>query len=124
MSVLESYLVANAVSQGVTGVDLPTFIGLSNNFPGGSNSSWEITAKELLQSLTGQASGVGGGYGDYAKPGGVQMAIKKNLRDGGGRMLMQVIAIPIAFRVGKRLLKSPRRQANKLLRDTGLGVMV
>ena len=39
MSVLESYLVANAVSQGVVGVDLPTFMGLSNTFPGGTNSS-------------------------------------------------------------------------------------
>lgn len=124
MSVLESYLVANAVSQGVAGVDLATFMGLSNNFPGGSNSSWEITAKELLQTLTGQTQGIGGGYGDYAKPGGLQMAVKKNLRDNGPRMLMSIVAIPIAFRVGKKLLKSPRRQANKLLRDTGLGVMV
>jgi len=108
----------------VTGVDLATFMGLSQNFPGGSNSSWEITAKELLQSLTGQAQGVGGGYGVYAQPGGLQKAVKMNLQNGGGRMLMSVVAIPIAFRIGKKLLRSPRRQANKLLRDTGLQVAV
>jgi len=124
MSVLESYLLANAVSRGVAGVDLTTFMGITNNFPGGSNSSWEITARELLQSVTGQAEGVGGGYGDYAKPGGLQMAVKKNLRDNGPQMLMSLIAIPIAFRVGSKLLKKPRAQANRLLRQTGVGVKV
>ena len=124
MSVLESYLVANAVSQGVVGVDLPTFLGISQTFPGGSNSSYEITAKDLLQTLSGQSQGVAGGYGDYAKAGGLQKAIKYNLNRGGARMLMQVIAIPIAFRIGNKLLRKPRSQANRLLRDTGLGVSV
>ena len=121
MSVLESYLLANAVSQGVTGVDLPTFLGLSQNFPGGSNSSWEITAKELLQGATG----TGDGYGFYK--GGdwnIQKAVKHNLKANGGQMLMSLIVIPAAFRIGTKLLRKPRSQANRLLRDTGLGVSV
>ena len=32
------------------------------------------------------------------------MAVKKNLRENGPRMLMSIVAIPIAFRVGKKLL--------------------
>ena len=124
MNVLESYLIANAMSKATMGVDIPVFLGLSNKFPGGSNSSWEITAKELVQTLAGGGQGVAGGYGDYTKPGGLMMAVKKNLRDNGPNALISIVAIPIAFRVGKKLLKMPRRQANKLLRDTGLGVSV
>jgi len=121
MTVLESYLLANAVSRGVAGVDLSTFIGLTQNFPGGSNSSWEITAKELLQGATG----MGDGYGFYkGADWNLQKAVKMNLQKNGGQMVASLVLVPMAFRIGSRLLKKPRSQANRLLRDTGLGVKV
>ena len=48
-------------------------------------------------------------------------AIKSNLQRDGAKMVGQMIAIPIAFRVAKSVLKKPVLQpANRLLKSAGL----
>jgi len=110
------------VTRGFAGVPLATFLGLSKSFPGGSNSSWELTLPELIR---GAAGGDNGTYGPYAEPGGLQMAVRKNLNENGARMLTTLIVLPMAMKLGSSLLKRPRRQANALLKQVGVtGVKV
>lgn len=120
MAVLESVMLANAVTQGAFNTDIREFITgvTSKGYRPGSDGSSVLTLPELL------GAGPGGIGGNYAQGLDLQSVLKSNIQDNGARMLMQLIAIPIAFRVGAKLLKKPRAQANRLLKQTGMGVKV
>ena len=124
--VAQQYLIADAVSRGMFGVNLPTFVGLRQDFGGSynkSNNSDEITLRELVDAMFG---GTGGVAATYAGGGGLQAALKNNLRANGAMLAASVIGIPIAFKIGTKLLRKPIiTPANRMLKAAGLtGVKV
>jgi len=97
---------------------LTTFLGLNNNFPGGTNSSDEVTLRELINLAAGGSGGV------YAQsfPGGMRQVLENNFKKNAVRMIGASILIPIGFKVGTKLLRKPVIQPmNKLLKMSGLG---
>jgi len=120
MTVLESVLLANAVTEGAFNTDIREFLTgvTAKGFAPGRDGSRTLTLAELV------GFGPGGIGGNYSAGLDLQSVLKSNIQDNGAKMLMQLIAIPIAFRVGAKLLKKPRAQANRLLRQASLGVKV
>ena len=57
-------------------------------------------------------------------PGTNTEVVLQNLRNNWVGLLVQGIAIPTGFRIGKRILRKPITQANKLLKQAGLRSMV
>jgi len=123
--VAQQYLIADAISRGMMGVNLPTFLGLRQDFGGGyssGNNSNELTAAEILDRLMGGSGGI------YAKsfPEGLPQVLKSNLKRNAIPMVGAVVGIPIAFNVGKKLLRKPiLTPTNRMLKAAGLsGVKV
>ena len=126
LGVAESLILANASTRAITGTNLIPFLTegwLTPVTPGGSmgsGNSWRFSAKELIQLATGDRSHMSAEW--QAKP--LSEAFKKNLSQYGAQSLMTIIAVPIGFRLGKKLLSKPRSEANKLLKASGLSTMV
>ena len=121
----QQYLIADAISRGLFDVNLLTFVGLRQDFGGSwtsGNNSNEITAREIIDRLMG---GTGGMSTQWQKQ-GFEGVIKHNLRKNGGMMLASVVGIPIAFKIGTKLLRKPiLTPANRMLKAAGLsGVKV
>ena len=101
-------------------VNIPTFLGLSDKFAGNyssKNDSNEITGKELLNILQGGSGGI------YAKsfPTGITGVLQSNLKRNWMMMAGQVIGIPIAAKMAKKILRKPvLTPANRLLKTAGL----
>ena len=114
----QSVLIADAVSRGMFSVPLMTFLGLSQNFPGGTNNSWELTASEIINALSGGS----GNISATGFPGGVPEVLRRNLKENGLKMAASAVLIPIGFKVGTKLLRKPIIQPmNKLLKMAGVG---
>jgi len=81
-----------------------------------------LTAKEILDRLMGGRGGMGGTWNE----GGLPQAIKYNFKQNGGMMIASVVGIPIAFKVGTKLLRKPiLTPANRMLKAAGMtGVRV
>jgi len=116
LAVSESLLLANAVTTAAFNCSLPTFIMGTKNF--GSDGSSVMSLPELL--------GVGSAKfgGNYSTGNSFQNQIVENIKTNGVSMATQLIAIPIAFRVGGKILSKPRSMTNKMLRMSSLGVKV
>ena len=121
----EQYLIADAISRGMFNTNLLTFLGIRNDFQGqynSGNNSNEITARELIDLAMGGSGGITGTY--WA--GGLPQVLKSNLRANAPMMVASVVAIPLAFKVGSKLLRKPiLTPANRMLKAAGLtGVKV
>ena len=124
--VAQQYLIADAISRGLFGVNLLTFTGIRQDFQGGysaGNNSNELTAAELLNRAMG---GSGGMSASWQAAGGVPAVIKSNFKRNAIPMIGAVVGIPIAFNVGKKLLRKPiLTPANRMLKAAGMtGVKV
>ena len=124
--VAQQYLIADAISRGIMGVNLPTFVGLRQDFGGSftaGNNSNELTLRELIDRAMG---GSGGMSPAWQAAGGVSNVVKRNAKANMIPMLTAVIGIPIAFNVGKKLLRKPiLTPTNRMLKAAGLsGVKV
>ena len=121
----QSLILANAMTEGLFGTNLAQFVTgyTDSGFRPGSDGASTITAPELLGfSRNGWSlSRVGGNYGTGSN---FTKAVKYNLQNHGGKMVGTLIVVPIAFKVGSKLLARPRRDANKLLKMAGLSSMV
>ena len=114
----QSILVADAVSRGMFSVPLMTFLGLSQNFPGGQNNSWELTLRELVDVGLGGS----GNISSTGFPGGVTEVLKRNFKENATKMIASAVLIPVGFKIGTKLLRKPVIQPmNKLIKMTGLG---
>ena len=126
----QTLIVANGVSMAMFRTDLPTFLGLAQNFQGGynaSNNSNELTAKELFSGLTGMGSdGISHGADGKAWAGGIPSVLKSNLKEQIPLLLTVTVGVPIAFKLGKQLLAKPIiNPLNRTLKMAGLkGVKV
>jgi len=97
---------------------LTTFLGFNSNFPGGTNSSNEVTLRELIN----LAAGGNGGVYAQSFPGGMRQVLESNFKKNAVKMIGASILIPIGFKVGTKLLRKPVIQPmNKLLKMSGLG---
>jgi len=106
------------MSRGAFRVPLTTFLGLNSNFPGGTNSSNEITLRELLD----LAVGGDGNIHPQSFPGGFMEVMKSNLKANGLQMAISAITIPIAFKIGTKVLRKPIiTPMNRMIKMAGLG---
>jgi len=114
-------LIANAITQGLFSTNLKTFVLPHSMSPSTSwDNSWEITATELFGLLTGGKGGIADSH-KWQGDGGLSGVIRRNLVVNGGSMLFQLITIPIAFKMGKKLLSKPIiRPANRMLKMAGI----
>jgi len=116
----ETALVANAAISGLFGTNLPTFLTGKNVMSGfgdnDANNSWEITLPELGNMLMGGTGSISSNF-----TGGFAGAIRKNIKERGFDSLVQMLAIPIAFKVGRKVLAKPLiNPTNRMLRQAGL----
>jgi len=123
--VAQQYLIADAISRGLFNTNLLTFVGLRQDFGHGftvGNNSNELTAKEIIDRLMGGTGSMGGAWNE----GGLPKALKYNFKQNGAMMLASIIGIPIAFKVGTKLLRKPiLTPANRMLKAAGMtGVKV
>lgn len=123
-NLLESYLVANVATQTMFRANPIQFVtGYSNGqFRIGSDGSNTLTIPEMIR---GTASTIGGGFREQGIDTPMEI-VKYNLARGNSvqKLVVGVVGIPIAFKVGSKLLRKPRASANKLLKMTGIGVRV
>jgi len=61
--------------------------------------------------------GVGSGISGYKSP---MEQMTENIKANGWQMAMKMVAIPIAFRVGKQLARPAINQTNRLIDNIGL----
>ena len=115
MNVAESILLANAVSSGMFNSSILEFA--TGRFDGKYNIGADGGSRISLPEIMKFGSGASSAYGSHNTLGG---AVKFNLERQGAMMAAQLIGIPIAFRIGSKLLKKPRRQANQLLKQIGM----
>jgi TRAP-type C4-dicarboxylate transport system permease large subunit len=122
--VLESALIANAVTQGFFNTTIGEFA-----FEKGAMGMSQITARELFSGLSGGSFGTttavkqlggkvaiaGNSFGD---------TVKNNLTQNGGQMVASLILIPAGFKVFSKLTTKPRSMANRALKMSGLPVRV
>ena len=117
----EQLLIANAITHGLFDTNLKTFILPHSWSPTAQwDNSWEVTAQELFDALMGGKGGVADTF-KYDGRGGLGAVIRRNIGTNGTSMLLQLITIPIAFKMGKKLLSKPIiRPANRMLKMAGI----
>ena len=119
----QSYVVASATTKALFGVELMPFLteGWLTPQSDATNNSWELSLFELGRGMLGGGFGQSAAYGSGAA--GVLKAMKYNLKQNPQAVATLVIA-PAAFKVAKKLTAKPRRDANRLLKMTGLNTVV
>lgn len=130
MNAAQSLIIANAATKAFFGTNAVAFATegwlrpKSPGSMGGAGNSWTLSASELLSGLTGMGFGQSGSAPWSNNAAGLRNAIEKNLKENGAQALATMIFVPVAFKVGKQLTAKPRRDANKLLKMTGLSSVV
>ena len=127
IGVAEAIVLANVTTEGLFNTDLKHFLtgrqGTKAYAP--SNLDNTITLPEIL--------GIDGTSSNFQtmqtttvpfSPVGTMQVIKDNLKANAMDMTFKLVTIPIAFKVVTKLTANPRRQANKLLNYTNVGVKV
>ncbi len=124
--VLESALIANAVTQGFFNTTIGDFA-----FSKDAMSQNQITARELFSGLSGGSFGTmtkATKVGQLGFKAGTGMSfgqtVQDNLSNNGGQMVASLILIPAGFKVFSKLTTKPRSMANRALKMSGLPVRV
>jgi hypothetical protein len=122
--------VANATTNALAGTTLFKFAtegwltDATSAATGGSGNSWSFSAKELVMGVLDPTSN----FGMASSYAGFGAAVRKNWTDNGAMAVGTAIAAPIIGKISKRLLRGQIRDANKLLKWSGvsnaLGVKV
>jgi len=84
-----------------------------------TDSSWEISLFEIVTTLTGMDTSTHG-FGSSGAGLKLGPAIQKNLKANGPTALATVIIAPVAAKLLKRVARRPIRDANKILKMTGI----
>ena len=115
LNLTESYLIGNAVTQGMFGTTLYNFAtegwlrSPTSGRTGGSNYGFTLSAAELVQAAMGADNTSTNGVK------GVGAAVRYHLSRRGAKMVGTLIFLPIAFKAGRRLARKPINMVNKLL---------
>ena len=120
LNVAQSLIIANAMSQGATGGGLVEFFTATD----GGGSSFNITARELVNYAMG---GSGGIYGPSAVKAGIdatpQAVMMRNIKANWPMMVGTAILVPVAFNAAKKVLRKPLiLPANRMLKSVGMDV--
>jgi hypothetical protein len=86
----------------------------------GSGNSWTFSAAELVRGLIPGGQGFGQSTAWQTTHGGLTGAVKKNFSDHGAMAIATAIAAPIAGKILRRAARGPIRDANKLLKWSGV----
>lgn len=121
-----SLIVMNATTQAVFGTNAWNFA--TDSWFGrpkstATDNSWEISLYEIVTTLTGMDTSQHG-FGSSGKGMKLGEAVKRNLQQNGPTALATVIVTPIAAKLLKRVARKPIRDANKLLKMTGISQAV
>lgn len=118
LNVTEAFIQANWVTQGFLNTDpLAALIGKSSKGYGflkgvsDTGGKKRIAISELL------------GFGGESAEANIGFLID-NVKDNWAPVLLKTVVTTGAFRIGKKLFRKPRAQANKLLRMGGIGDIV
>ena len=111
-------MVANSVSKNVTGAGLVEFFTSKT----GGDGSFTITARELVDYLTGGNAGI---YGPSAVRAGIdatpQGVMLRNIKENWMPLTASVVLIPVIAGVATKLLRKPIiLPANRMLKSMGL----
>jgi hypothetical protein len=126
LKVAETALMADAITKGVFNADLRSFLMSEVGAANTSGTKFtQITLRELLSGATGgdygtQYSGtVGGKKSTYGNTFSDQ--IMANVKANGLMMAFNLLAIPIAFKIGKQVLSKPLiNPMNRQIRALGV----
>jgi len=121
----ESYILGSAVTKGLFNTNLLEFTtgSIGGKYNPSADGGQNITIPELLgfTKYGWNISNIGGTYGKtYATSFGD--AVMENLSSNGMKAGATLLLTPILFRSVKRLARKPIRQANRLLKGTGVRV--
>jgi hypothetical protein len=118
-TIAQQFIIANAITRGVAGTNLVPFLTegwlreATSGSVYGSGNSWTFSAKELIEGVAGGNFGMSSQWQGF----GLHKA-------NGAMMLATVVATPIAFKLGKRLLNKPIiLPANRMLKAAGIKEM-
>jgi hypothetical protein len=120
-------MIADQLTKGMFNAPLREFLTSTTGGTGYGTgfSATQITLREILSGATGGDYGtqytttIGGKKGTYGNKFGDQVVA--NLKENGLMMAFNLIAIPVAFRVGKRVLaKSLINPVNRQIRMVGI----
>ena len=119
----QQFIIANAITRGVAGTNLIPFLTegwLRDKTPEsamGSGASWTFSAAEVIEGVFTGDFGMSSQWQGL----GLKAALEKNWKANGVMMIATVIATPILFKVGKKLLNKPIiLPANRLLKSAGI----
>jgi hypothetical protein len=125
LKVAETAVMADQVTKGLFNIDLRSFLMEQSAGTTSGTQHTQITLRELLSGATGGSYGTtytltqGGRKGTYGNSFGEQ--IKANLKANGPQMAFNVIALPLAFKYGKRVLARPLiNPTNRVIRSLGI----
>ncbi len=130
----ETLVISNASTRALFGTNLDHFLfdgwlpfgdyqdGMVRGDEYGSGNSWALSAKEIFSGLTGVGSGFrqAGNYPDANTAKGMFNAIGYNFRTNGAKELPIILLTPVAFRLGKKLMRKPINLTNKGLKMLGV----
>jgi len=125
--ILESGMIASAVTKGFFNVNIGDFVMST-----GAMNQNQITARELISGLTGGSYGTSGslninaGGGNYTIATGADFGttVKENLSNNGGKMIASLVLIPVGFKVVSKLTSKPRSMINRTAKMAGLPMRV
>ena len=88
--------------------------------PGGSASTYAVSLSELVKGMI--PGGEDGGYQSYAWSGkdGIQAVMARSMNEFGPQALATAVIVPLSAKIIKRVARRPIRDANKLLKWTGI----
>jgi hypothetical protein len=123
-----SFAVADAATKAFAGTNLLAFAtegwltDVTSGSPGpgatGSGSSWTFSAAELVRGLI--PGGAGFGMSTVWQDRGMWAAVQQNFRDHGAMAIGTAVAAPLAGKLLRRVARAPIRDANKLLKWSGI----
>ena len=122
MKAAETALVANAAVRGLFNVNLPTFVtgkDIAGGFAG-DNNSYDITIPELFNLAMGGRGGIVPSFTHEGEK-GITAVLKRNVQKNGVEAVISMVAIPVAFRLGRKILSKPLiNPTNRMLRSVGV----
>ena len=98
----------------------PTTSWSSASGGSGSASSYALSLAEIVKGLIPGGEGHGGETYSWNNMTGMGAVISRNLREFGPQALATTIVVPIGAKLLKRVAKAPIRDANKLLKWSGV----
>jgi len=87
-------------------------------------SAWEMIYGNASSTTSVYLPGAGGSQSITVTPGSNADVVMQNLRNNWLPAVIQGVAIPVGFKVGRKMLRKPIAMGNKLLKTAGLRSMV